>query len=420
MTQQPHVARALIPVLALLVIGCARAVSLPSAQAAVFTPRVIIVTPAAAPQIVAALSASKAATRGASGPAQVARASATVPATVSAPVTATSAPAPAIAPAQAAATQPPRYKLVAASAAQARIEGVAHQQQTWNNCGPANIAMLLGALGTPINQAEAARSLKPVREDKNVSPDEMVAFAIARGYHARWVRGADLDLIRAFLISGIPVIAESWYVPHPNDEMGHYELVTAFDDAAFTVDDSYLGANSRVALADFDGLWRVFNRSLIVVWTDAQAETVAALLGERQDETRMLRLALASARQDAERDPNDKFAWFNIGTNLLELGDAAGATTAFAKADTLKLPWRMLWYQHGPLRANFEAGLYPQVIALADRALKATGDLEESYYWRGQAFRALGKQFEAKRDFSIALKLNPNYKAAEQALALVR
>jgi tetratricopeptide (TPR) repeat protein len=296
------------------------------------------------------------------------------------------------------------------------LEGILHQQQTWNNCGPANLSMLLTYLGSPEKQRDAARFLKPMRDDKNVSPNEMVAYAEQKGFRARWIVGADLSLLRGFVAAGIPVIAESWYIPHPNDEMGHYELVHGYDGGTLIVDDSYEGPNQQLNADEWDALWKVFNRTLIVVWKPEQDAQVAALLGERNDPKRMVALALEAAKREVEANPNDKFAWFNIGTNLLTLGDPAGATTAFEKAESLKLPWRMLWYQHGPYEAFYLTGNYDQVLKLANRSLKAVGDLEESYYWRGRALAGLGKKSEARRDYATALKLNANYAAAAAAL----
>ena len=296
------------------------------------------------------------------------------------------------------------------------IEGIVHQQQTWNNCGPANMSMLLQHFGETSTQREAARFLKPVRDDKNVSPNEMVAYAQSLGFRARWIVGADVNLIKAFIANGLPVIAETWYVPHPNDEMGHYELVHGYDGDTLIVDDSYEGAGQRLDAVAWDELWRVFNRTLIVVWKPEQEALVQRLLGSLWNEAAMHKAAFESARNDVELDPSDKFGWFNMGSGLLALGDAAGATTAFDKADSLKLPWRMLWYQHGMYQAHYAAGNYDQVIKLANRSLKATGDLEESYYWRGMALLAKGKKFDAKRDFAIAVKLNPNYFATVEAL----
>jgi tetratricopeptide (TPR) repeat protein len=297
-----------------------------------------------------------------------------------------------------------------------KLDGVRHQQQTWNNCGPANISMLLQYFGRSETQRDAAQFLKPARDDKNVSPSEMVAYAQSLGFKSRVIHGSDIQLLKTFVANGLPVIAETWFIPTPNDEMGHYKLLLGYDSNTLIYEDSYKGPDTKLDATEFDSLWKVFNRAMIVVWRDDQEALAQSILGERANEKRMFELALGIAQKEIDANPNDKFAWFNLGTNQLALGNSAAAVKSFDKADSLKLPWRMLWYQFGPFEANYAEGNYDSVIRLTTRALKTTGDLEESYYWRGRAFLALGKKFDAKRDFSIALKLNPNFELVKQAL----
>ena len=60
------------------------------------------------------------------------------------------------------------------------LGGIRHYWQTWNNCGPATFTMNLSYYGLPVTQAEAAKVLKPNKDDKNVSPDQMAAYARRR------------------------------------------------------------------------------------------------------------------------------------------------------------------------------------------------------------------------------------------------
>src|SRR5204863_2933152 len=48
--------------------------------------------------------------------------------------------------------------------------------QGWNNCGPANLTQALQYYGWTGGQDDAASWLKPNREDKNVSPWQMVEY----------------------------------------------------------------------------------------------------------------------------------------------------------------------------------------------------------------------------------------------------
>jgi tetratricopeptide (TPR) repeat protein len=66
--------------------------------------------------------------------------------------------------------------------------------------------------------------------------------------------------------------------------------------------------------------------------------------------------------------------------------------------------------------AYLQTGRYGEVIALADANLRVVNDLEESYYYKGLALHALGRDKEAQTQFETALHYNPNYQDALRAL----
>jgi len=300
----------------------------------------------------------------------------------------------------------------------ALITGIRHERQTWNNCGPATISMLLSHYGRTETQREAAAFLKPDKEDKNVSPYELVAYAQSLGYGARQIAGGDLTMLKTLVQNGFPVIVESWFIPQPNDEMGHYQLLMGYEGDMLTFYDSYEGPNLKEQTSAFDGLWKVFNRTAVVVWTPEQASLVKAVLGERMDDQVMYTQALADAQHDIGASDQDKFGWFDAGTSLLALGRPREAASAFDKAFKLKLPWRMMWYQFGPYIAYFNQGRYKDVIDLANATLgkMKAPNLEESFYWRGRAQAALGHLDAARADLQLALKYNSHYADAKAAL----
>jgi tetratricopeptide (TPR) repeat protein len=76
-----------------------------------------------------------------------------------------------------------------------------------------------------------------------------------------------------------------------------------------------------------------------------------------------------------------------------------------------------MWYQFGPYEAYYNVGRYEEIVALADATLKPTGDLEESYYYKGLALERLGQMDRAREAFQAALRYNAHYVAAQQALA---
>ena len=119
---------------------------------------------------------------------------------------------------------------VAPAPASVRLSNFRHQWQTWNNCGPATITMATSHFGRGELQAQAATFLKPNADDKNVGPDELVAFARSVGLQADYRVGGDLERLKLLLANGVPVVAEMWFTPRPNDGMGHYRLLVGYDD----------------------------------------------------------------------------------------------------------------------------------------------------------------------------------------------
>ncbi len=302
-----------------------------------------------------------------------------------------------------------------------RLEGVKHQWQTWNNCGPATITMAVSYFGRKETQTDALRFLKSNPDDKNVSPHELVSYARSLGLEANWRLGGDLTRLKQLLAHNIPVVVEVWIAPEPNDWMGHYRLLVGYDDKAgrFIAYDSVQqpGPNLLQPYAKFDDDWRVFNRTYIPVYTKEQAPLVERIIGQDRDDKVMYERALAAAQRETLARPDDGFAWFNVGSSLTALGKHAEAAAAFDKARSMKLPWRMLWYQFAPFEAYLATGRTSDVLALANANLQRSADLEESHFYKGKAFQAQGQTAQARAAFQAAVKGNTKYTAAREALA---
>lgn len=294
------------------------------------------------------------------------------------------------------------------------------EYQGWNNCGPATLSMNLSVFGWKGNQYEAAKFLKPDQEDKNVSPDQMAAYARSAGFLALYRVNGTPDLLKTFLRANLPVLIEKGFEPEADlGWMGHYELIVGFNDLKqeFIAMDSYLGPYQAVPYGDLDRYWRQFNRTYLVIYPDSQADTVAQVLGDQIDEATMWADALATAQAEAAAAPDDAFAWFNLGTNYVALNDLASAATAYDHARQIGLPWRMTWYQFGLFDAYLGTGRYDDVLALADATLKVTPNIEEMYYYKGLALKAQGNLSGARSQLELALKRNANFEPAKTALA---
>jgi tetratricopeptide (TPR) repeat protein len=310
----------------------------------------------------------------------------------------------------------------------AELAGLSHMWQTWNNCGPATLAMNLSYFGVGFDQAQVATVLKPNRDDKNVNPEEIADFARAQGFNALVRVNGDSDRLRTLLSNGVPVLIETWLEPEPGDGMGHYRLLTGYDDAArqWTVYDSYVSVGVdpkqpyrgiRLAYDEVERLWSVFNHTYIVIYSDELAPVVSSVLGEDADDTLMWQRALSRASAEVEARPEDPFAWFNLGSALTALGQFEEAAVAYDRARVIGLPWRMLWYQFGPFRAYYETGRYQELSVLADATLATAGNIEEVYYWKGLELEAQGDAAGARQAWQRAIELNANYAEAAAALA---
>lgn len=299
----------------------------------------------------------------------------------------------------------------------ALLQGLRHEYQWWNNCAPSTLGMALSYYDRTEAQAEIAPFLKPDPNDKNVSPPELAAFAETIGFQAHVGVGGDIDLLKQLVAAGFPVIVEFWLELEPDDGMGHYRVLFGYDDRSqtFLAHDSYVGPNVTASYTDLDSAWQVFNRTYVVVYPETSREAVDSILTASNRGREMWLQALQTAQAELSQDENNAFAWFNLGTSALQLGDARQAAQAFDWAHQIGLPWRMLWYQFGPFEAYLAQGRYQDVIALAGANLE-NASVEEWHYWRGRAREMTGDLAGARSDYSAAIELNANFLAAREAL----
>jgi hypothetical protein len=314
------------------------------------------------------------------------------------------------------------------------LSGIKHEFQQFNNCGPANLAMALSYWGWQGDQRDTRAFLRPNLEvdDKNVMPAEMVAFVRqSTGLEAITRVGGDIDLLKRFIAAGFPVVIEAGHHPPEDWWMGHYLVVSSYDDeqGLFWVQDSLANPDQPTPYADLsERWWRDFNNVYLVIYPPEREAEAMSILGPRADETFSFQTAAQRALEEIPmlQGRDLFFAWFNLGSSRVGLGDYAGATEAYDQAFALyqnlsedQRPYRLMWYQTGPYEAYYAVGRYEDVINLANTTFFWVGQpvLEESYYWRGMAEAALGQTSQAIADFEKAAALNPNYKPPRTELA---
>ncbi|MCK4488628.1 MAG: C39 family peptidase, partial [Anaerolineales bacterium] len=328
------------------------------------------------------------------------------------------------------------------------LDGVIYvdQHERWNYCGPANLAMALNYWGWPGDRDDIARVVKPGinnpdlsfiqqgRLDKNVMPSEMINFVAGHtDYNIVARYGGDLDLLKHMIANGFPVLVEKGYYEEDYTGkvawMGHYLFTTGYDETAgeFVVQDAYLepGKNMRVDYQTYLEGWRSFDYLFMVIYPPERQDQVLTLLGDWADPAWGYGHALEIAEAEIQTltGVHSFYAWFNKATSLVKMEHYLEAGEAFDQAyqiyeglidDDAIRPYRITWYQTGPYKAYYFSGRYQDVINLANFTLDTIADnsLEETLYWRGLAYYALGKKALSQLDFYQAVWLNPNFEDA--------
>ena len=230
-----------------------------------------------------------------------------------------------------------------------RLNSLGSEYQGWNNCGPATLTNALVHFGYEDDQFRAATWLKPNYEDKNVSPWQMAEFVNTQipelPVYAIVRSGGTLEQLQTLMVNEFPVVIEKGYEPSGYDWMGHYLLLTGWDESLQQVNsmDSFKGPNTRYSYDDIERYWQHFNYKYIVLYTVNREEELMALLGDDADEWLNHIKALEMARAEAIEDQDDAHAWFNMGSNFVSLGMYDAAAQAYDKAISLGLPWRILF-----------------------------------------------------------------------------
>jgi len=310
-----------------------------------------------------------------------------------------------------------------------QLSPAAHEVQGPNNCGPATLAMYLRYYGWEGDQYDISDEIKPVDRDRNVNVDELVYYS---SNWAGWLRsifrvGGTTEMIRHLVAAGVPVMVEKGHLIEieyfPNDDYwnGHYALVTGYDDAAgeFTFQDSFTGPDQQVSYAEFDAWWQQFNRVYILEYIPEQEETVKQILGDNWDEEANRQNALVVSQAEVQADPENAYAWFNLGMNQVYFGEYGPAADSFDEARRIGLPMRMLRYQFGPFWAYYHTNRLEDLQQMIDYALLITPTSEDVLLWNGWAFYKAGDLNGAIEQFRLAYEHNPKSIYVEQALTSV-
>ena len=309
------------------------------------------------------------------------------------------------------------------------LDSPPYELQDINNCGPATLAMYLRYYGWKGDQFSISDVIKPIAQDRNVNVEELDYYT--KNY-AGWLQtiyrvGGSLDLLKQLLAAGVPVmIEETFHFDEnfwPNDDRwaGHYLLINGYDEQnrKFLGQDSFEGENQWFDYDLIDRQWQAFNRVYILVYLPDQEATIQSILADNWDVDKNRENALEIAKQETESDPQNVYAWFNLGSNYVYFDENNFATQAYDKAREIGWPQRMLRYQFGPFLAYFHSLRTDELMSLVDYALERTPNSEEALLWQGWGLYRMGDKEKAIVSFQAALDAHPNYLDAQYAMDYV-
>ncbi len=156
------------------------------------------------------------------------------------------------------------------------LEPMNYQMQTYNNCGPASVAIILGYYDHWITQHQVNEEL-----EAGCSPCALADYVDQYGLAARvYEPPPSQDMTRFLLANDIPVIA--LHQLEIGSDIGHYRVIKGYDDDTreFISDDPLRvkGADSRISYNAFIGMSR--HGVFIPVYLPEKDALVQALMEE--------------------------------------------------------------------------------------------------------------------------------------------
>ena len=304
----------------------------------------------------------------------------------------------------------------------ALLENPRHIYQSFNNCGPATLSMMLSWYGQDVSQKELGDKMRPFQnpegdnDDKTIFTYEFVDWAKKYGFESIGRINGDIELLKTFTTNGIPVVVKTWL--KVGEDIGHFRIVRGYDESKQIIiqDDSYDGPNKKISYFDFLSMWQPFNYNYMIIFTKEQKDLVEAIISSEIDENVAWKNALDRAKMEGELSPENVYPPFNMSTAYYHLGDYQNSASAFEKVES-RLPRRMLWYQIEPIQAYKELGNYERVFQITDNILNSGNRAySELYQIRGEIFLSQGNKEKAREQFELAILYNENFEPAKKSL----
>ncbi len=297
--------------------------------------------------------------------------------------------------------------------------------QSFNNCGPASLSMLLSYHDVNVSQDVVGGKLRPYQnaigdnDDKSVTLPELAKEAETHNLIAYHRPNGSIDLAKKFISKDIPFIVRTWL--NPQEDIGHYRVVRGYDDTTqeFIQDDSYQGGNLRYSYDQFMDMWQPFNYEFLVLIPPEKEDVVRTILAENAEWEIAWQNALKKAQEEQQENPQNPYPVFNQSVAYYHLGNYHASVETYEKVAS-QLPGRMLWYQIEPIKSYVEVGQYETVFNLTSNILNNQNrGFSELYILRGKAYEAQGNKDMARQEYQQAVFYNQYLEEAQQALSRI-
>lgn len=296
-----------------------------------------------------------------------------------------------------------------------------HVFQTFNNCGPAALSMVLRFYGINVSQQELGRELRPwqnpqgINDDKSVPLEELAEKANDYNLFPYHRPNGNIEIIKKFITYDIPILTRTW--TKIDEDIGHFRLIKGYNDQTQQLiqDDSLQNKNLWYKYEDFNAIWEKFGYEYLVLVPQDKKKIAEAILGEDADAKVAWQKAANYAQDNLANNPNDVYTRFNLSVALYEIGDYQRSVDEFEKVES-QLPFRTLWYQIEPILAYYESGHYQKVFEISEKILNNQNlAYSELYYLRGQIYLKQNNREAARQEFEKAILYKHNYLPAQEA-----
>ncbi len=284
--------------------------------------------------------------------------------------------------------------------------------QTFNNCGPAALSMVLSYYNINISQKELGDQMRPYQnqagdnDDKTVTFAEMAQKAQEFDLIVYQRPAGNIELIKQIINLDLPVVVKTWL--NQEEDIGHFRVIKGYDQNKQVIiqDDSYQGKNIAYSYQELNNLWQEFNYEFMVLVPKQKQSAVENILGELVNKPQAWQQALELANQQVNNNPNATYAQFNRLRANYYLGNYQQTVDIYEQIKN-DLPRRMLWYQFEPILAYYQLEDYSQVLNLSQQVFDSQNKaFSELHYLRGKIFEQRGKQEKAQEEYQLAEKYN--------------